>query len=69
MQVYLQETCNDAHERSEIKKLIWECCFLYSTLIGIVFGSHKTTGGWNQQVEMDVDFVIRSISSIFNDNS
>ena len=36
MQVYLQETCNDMHERSGTNKLIWECCISYSTLIGVV---------------------------------
>ena len=66
--VYLQETCRDAHERSGTNKLIWECCISYSTSIGIVFGSLKTTGGLFQQVETDVDFVISDISSIFNDN-
>ena len=45
MQVYLQETCSDVHERSGIKKFIWECCISNSTLIGVVFGSHKTKGG------------------------
>ena len=66
--VYLQETCCDTHERSATNKLIWECCISYSTLIGAVFGSLKTQAGSFQQVEMDVDFVIRDISSIFNDN-
>ena len=68
-QAYLQETCHNERERSGIKKLIWECCILYTTLIGVVFGSHKTTGGQFPQVETDVDFVILGISSIFNDNS
>ena len=37
--------CRDAHERSGTNKLIWECCISYSTSIGVVFGSLKTTGG------------------------
>ena len=41
----LQETGRDAHERSGTSKLIWECCISYSTSIGVVFGSLKTTGG------------------------
>ena len=45
MQVYLQETCRDAHERSGTNKLIWECYISYSTSIGVVFGSLKITGG------------------------
>ena len=44
-QVYLQETCCDAHEQSGTNKLIWECCISYSTSIGVVFGSLKTTSG------------------------
>ena len=61
-------TCRDAHERSATNKPIWECCISYSTSIGVVFRSLKTTGGWFQQVETDVDFIISDISSIFNDN-
>ena len=67
-QVYLQETCRGAHERLGTNKLIWECCISYSTSIGVVFGSLKTTGGYFQQVETDVDFIISDISSIFTDN-
>ena len=63
-QVYLQETYRDAHERSGSK---WECGISYSTSI-VVLGSLKTTGGWFQQIETDVDFVISGVSSIFNDN-
>ena len=36
-QVYLQETCSDAHERSGTNKLIWECCISYSTSIDVIF--------------------------------
>ena len=39
----LQETCRDAHGQSGTNKLIWECCISYSTSIGVVFGSLKTT--------------------------
>ena len=67
-EVYLQETCSDAHERSGTNKLIWDCCISYSMLIFVVFGSLKSRGGQFQQIEMDVDFVISSISSMFNDN-
>ena len=33
------------HVRSATNNLIWECCISYSTSIGVVFGSLKTTGG------------------------
>ena len=43
MQVYLQETCSDAHERSGINILIWECYISYSASIGVVLRDPKTT--------------------------
>ena len=64
--VCFQETCGDERKRSGTKRI--GVLFSYSTSIGVVFGSLKIVGGYFQQVEMDVDFVIRGISSTFNDN-
>ena len=68
MQVYLQETCRDAYERSGTNKLIWECCISYSTLIGVVFGVPLNHRRVVSTAEMDVDFVMIGISSIFASN-
>ena len=51
-----------------LTKLTWECCISYSTAIVVVFRFLKTAGGYFQQVETDVDFIISEISPIFNDN-
>ena len=68
MQVYLQETCSDTHELSGINNLIWEYCISYSTLIGVVFGVPLNHRRVVSTAEMDVDFVMIGISSIFASN-
>ena len=49
-------------------KLIWECCISYSTLIGVVFGVPLNHRRVVSTAEMDVDFVMISISSIIASN-
>ena len=68
MQVYLHETCSDAHELSGTNNLIWECCISYSTLIGVVFGVPLNHRRVVSTAEMGVDFVMIGISSIFASN-